>query len=93
MRLLITGALGHIGSRFIHSLKPDQNFGEIVLLDNLSTQRYSSLFDLPRGVSFRFIEDDVCTANLKEYFAGIDAVVHLAAITDAPRSFEIQDQV
>ena len=42
---------------------------------------------------FRFIEDDVCTGNLEEYFAGMDAVVHLAAITNAARSFEIQDQV
>ena len=38
MKLMITGALGHIGSRFIHSLKPG-DYEAVVLLDNLSTQR------------------------------------------------------
>jgi UDP-glucose 4-epimerase len=92
MKLLITGALGHIGSRLIHSIRPGE-FKEVVLLDNLSTQRYCSLFNLPKNVSFRFIEEDVCTANLEQYFNGIDIVLHLAAITNAAGSFEIQDQV
>lgn len=82
MRIVITGALGHIGSRLIHSLRPD-DFTEIVLLDNLSTQRYCSLFDLPRAVPFRFVEADVLTANLDEVFAGAGIVVHLAALTHA----------
>jgi UDP-glucose 4-epimerase len=92
MRLLITGALGHIGSRFIHSLRPG-DYEEVVLLDNLSTQRYCSLFNLPKAVPFRFIEADVCSANLEALFKGIDLVVHLAAVTDAANSFEIADQV
>ena len=92
MKLFITGALGHIGSCFIHSIKP-REFEEVVLMDNLSTQRYCSLFNLPKGVPFRFIEDDVCEANLESYFSGIDVVLHLAAITNAAGSFEIQDQV
>ena len=64
-----------------------------MLLDNISTQRYPSLFGLPEGVPFRFAAEDVCTADLESYFAGIDVVVHLAAITDAAGSFEIQDEV
>jgi len=92
MNLLITGALGHIGSRFIHSLKPG-DFDKVVLIDNMSAQRYASLFNLPEGVPFTFIQDDICTADLEKYFKGIDVVLHLAAITDAAGSFEIQDQV
>jgi UDP-glucose 4-epimerase len=91
-KILITGALGHIGSRFIHALRPGA-YDEVVLLDDLSTQRYCSLFNLPRGVPFRFIEDDVCKADLEGYFAGLDAVIHLAAATNAAKSFEIQDRV
>lgn len=91
-KILITGALGHIGSGFIHSLKPD-HYKEVVLLDNLSTQRYCSLFNLPKGVPFKFIEDDVCTADLSKYLNGIDIVIHLAAMTNAESSFKIQDQV
>ncbi|MFH1654802.1 MAG: SDR family oxidoreductase [Pseudomonadota bacterium] len=92
MKILITGALGHIGSRFIHSIKPGE-FEKVVLLDNLSTQRYSSLFNLSKGVPFKFVEDDVCTADMVHYCDGIDCVIHLAAITNAAGSFDIQDQV
>lgn len=92
MKLLITGALGHIGSRLIHSLRPGE-FSEVVLFDNFATQRYSSLFNLPEGVPFRLVEADVCTADLEKLFAGMDVVIHLAAITNAAGSFEIQDQV
>ncbi len=90
--ILITGALGHIGSRLIHSFKAG-DYKKIVLLDNLSTQRYCSLFNLPEHVPFQFIEDDVCTADMARYCEGVDCVIHLAAITNAAGSFEIQDQV
>lgn len=92
MKLLITGALGHIGSRLIHDLKPC-DFSEVVLFDNFATQRYCSLFNLPAGVPFRLVEGDVCTSDLEQLCSGMDAVVHLAAITNAAGSFEIQDQV
>ncbi|HWA73957.1 MAG TPA: SDR family oxidoreductase [Polyangiaceae bacterium] len=92
MKLVITGALGHIGSRLIHSLLPGE-FSEVLLIDNLATQRYSSLFNLPAGVPFRFVEADVLGADLNQLFSGADAVVHLAAITNAAGSFDIQDQV
>jgi UDP-glucose 4-epimerase len=92
MKILITGALGHIGSRLIHSLTPGQ-FEEVCLLDNLSTQRYSSLFNLPKGVKFTFIEDDICTADFDKYFHDIDIVIHLAAITDAAASADKKELV
>jgi nucleoside-diphosphate-sugar epimerase len=92
MKLLITGPLGHIGSKFIHSIVPGK-FDQVILFDNLLTQRYCSLFNLPKGVPFRFLEGDVCTADLNTIFKGIDVVVHFAAITDAASSFEIADRV
>ena len=92
MKLLITGALGHIGSKFIREI-PAGLVERLVLLDNMSSQRYVSLFDLPEGISYRFFEDDVCTAELDKYLEGIDVVIHLAAITNAAASFEIRDQV
>ncbi|NQU17105.1 MAG: SDR family oxidoreductase [Candidatus Saganbacteria bacterium] len=91
-RLLITGALGHIGSKLIHSFTSDE-FEEICLVDNLSTQRFSSLFNLPKGVNFKFINEDICTADLDKYFEGIDVVIHLAAITDAASSFSDPQKV
>jgi len=92
MKLVITGSLGHIGSGLIHSLTP-ADATEVVLIDNLSTQRYSSLFNLPAGIQWKFIEADVTEAKLDELFAGANAVIHLAAITNAAASFEIQEEV
>lgn len=92
MNLLITGALGHIGSRFIHAIKPGE-YSKVVLVDNLLTQRYCSLFSLPDKVPFHFVEADICKTDLVALFKGIDVVLHLAAITDAANSFENADQV
>ncbi len=92
MKILITGALGHIGSKLIHSLKPDE-FEEVYIIANLSTQRYSSLFNLPAGVNFRFIQEDINTADLNCYFKDVNVVIHLAAIVDATSSFERPDEV
>jgi UDP-glucose 4-epimerase len=92
MRIAITGALGHIGSRFIHSLAPS-DFEEVLLVDNMATQRFASLFNLPPGVRFRFVEADIMSADLASLFRGYGAVIHLAAITNAAGSFDIQDQV
>lgn len=92
MKLAITGALGHIGSKLIHALAPGE-FDEVLLIDNLATQRYPSLFNLPKGVPFRFVEADILKADLKGLFDGVGAIIHLAAITNAAGSFDIQDQV
>lgn len=92
IRILITGALGHIGSRFIHDLIPLE-FEKVVLVDNLATQRYASLFNLPDGVKFHFIESDIFDADLEALFSDADAVIHLAAVTDATNSFKIQKEV
>ena len=73
-RILITGALGHIGSKFIHSLSAGK-FDEVLMIDNLSIQRYSSLFSLPENVNFDFIESDILKADLGKYFQDINVIV------------------
>lgn len=93
MRFVVTGALGHIGSRLIRELPQSFPDAEIVMLDDLSTQRFPSLFDLPSTARYRFVECDVTTYDLGSLIAGADAVIHLAALTDAAGSFERRDQV
>jgi nucleoside-diphosphate-sugar epimerase len=92
MKLAVTGALGHIGSAFIRSLTGRQ-YDEVLLIDNLMGERYSSLFDLPRDVPFRFVQADIRSADLRSLFKGFDTVLHLAAITNAAESFGIADLV
>jgi UDP-glucose 4-epimerase len=91
MRILVTGALGHIGSRLIRSLSGICQ--DLILIDDLSTQRYCSLFDLPPDVRYRFHQLDVRSPEIAPLFEGVDVVVHLAAVTDAEGSVSIPERV
>jgi nucleoside-diphosphate-sugar epimerase len=88
MKIVVTGALGHIGSALIRQLPLHFPDAEIVMVDNMMTQRYASLFDLPVLGRYRFVEADVRTADLRPLIDGAHAVVHLAAITDAAGTFD-----
>jgi len=92
MRILITGALGHIGSKLIHNIESGE-FVDVLLIDNMLTQRYASLFNLPNGVNFKFYEEDILKADLGILLKDVDCVIHLAAITDAAGSFNRRDEI
>ena len=93
MKIIITGALGHIGSRVVRELPKVFPNPEVIMIDNLLTQRYTSLFNLPANAHYRFYESDILSTELKSIFEGADAVLHLAAITDATSSFQNRKQV
>ena len=65
---------GHGGAAVFKVTPRDPNFG--------------SLFDLPRTGRYRFVEADVTKVDLVPLLRGADAVVQLAAITDAAGSFD-----
>lgn len=92
MKLIITGALGHIGSYTLKRLPEKFPGCQIILLDNLLTQRYPSLFDLS-GADYRFHEINVLDDGLENYLEGAAAVIHLAAITNAADSFGNAEEV
>ena len=48
MKILITGGLGHIGSYLLENIDKIKFIKKIYIIDNLSTNRYSSLFNLPK---------------------------------------------
>ena len=88
MKIVVTGAVGHIGSYLIRDLATQIPGVNIVMIDNMMTQRFPSLFNLPVTGNYQFIEGDVRTLNLNSIFNDVDSVIHLAAITDATGSID-----
>jgi UDP-glucose 4-epimerase len=93
MKILVTGALGHIGSKLIWELPKNFQNCEIVMVDDLSTQRYCSLFHLPEIASYHFTESKVQDLDFEIVLRDIDVVIHLAALTDAAGTADKPQQV
>lgn len=87
MNICITGALGHIGSKLIRNLDVPAS-SKVYLVDNMLTQRYASLFDLPQKPNFEFHELDIASDKMEPIIKKSQVVIHLAAITDAQSSVE-----
>jgi UDP-N-acetylglucosamine 4-epimerase len=92
-RWLVTGVAGFIGSNLLHALL---DVGQSVVgLDNFATGKKANLDEVrdlagPKGwAHFRFVEGDVSSPEVcREAVAGVDVVLHQAALGSVPRSVE-----
>ena len=84
MKIIITGGLGHIGSQLLRDLPNLFDLTEIIIIDSLTTQRYSSLFDLPKKTKYTFIQNDIRTLDYLniERCTNANLLIHLAATND-----------
>jgi UDP-glucose 4-epimerase len=89
--VLVTGGSGYLGSALVHLLSGPDHAGvaTIRILDNMQNDGYRALLGLPEGANVQFIEGDIldiptCRLALR----GIDTVVHLAAVSHTPFSFQ-----
>ena len=97
--LVITGGLGHIGSKLFKSLISKERL--IIVNDNLMAERYCSTFGYLNKDNLKFIFGDIRDSNiiesLKKLCRNFEAknitFIHLAAITDAASSFDKKDFV
>lgn len=95
MTTLVTGGLGYLGSRLIRELPDHPSFSQdtIRILDNFRQPRFHSLWDLPTYADYEFVEGDIRDAEVRaEALQGVDTVFHLAAITNAPETFDIPEK-
>jgi len=91
MVVLVTGGAGYVGSALVRQLLRDSIETGVTIraLDNMFRETYVSLTELARDPRFEFMEGDVRKMeDVKRAFKDVDAVFHLAAITNAPLSFE-----
>lgn len=89
MKIVVTGALGHIGSYLIRNLNLEKKIDTIFIVDNLSSQRYCSLFDLKKNY-YKFLEKDLSKEDIG--LKNIDIVIHLAAKTNAAQSSKFEKE-
>jgi UDP-N-acetylglucosamine/UDP-N-acetyl-alpha-D-glucosaminouronate 4-epimerase len=90
---LVTGVAGFIGSSLLESLlQLDQ---QVTGLDNFATGHRRNLDEVCRSVGperfarFRFVEGSVARAeDCRDATAGVDAILHQAALGSVPRSIE-----
>lgn len=87
MKILITGALGHIGSSLIRKIAEVKKIEFVYLIDDLRTQRFNSLMSLSNKTKYKFYDETINKKLIYEILSKVDFVIHLAAITDAASSF------
>ncbi|MDC3127416.1 SDR family oxidoreductase [Candidatus Pelagibacter bacterium] len=92
MKLLITGACGHIGSFIIEKVKNIKKIKEVVLIDNFNSHRYSTLFNLKKNKKYSFYNIDLSKVSLIN-FKKVDYIIHCASLTNAQGSFSIKKEM
>jgi len=94
MKILITGGLGHIGSYLLENIKNIKRVKKIYIIDNLSTNRYCSLFNLQKSnKKIYFYQKDLSLPDALKNFKKVDIVINLASLTDAEGSLKIKNQI
>ena len=87
MKILITGACGHIGSYFVENLYKIKKVKKAILIDNLKSNRFNSLFNTNKKNKVEFYLKDLNNIRSLDQFKGISIVFHFASMTNAEKSF------
>ena len=87
MKILITGACGHIGSHLIENLHKIKKVKKAILIDNLKSNRYNSLFNVDKKNKVEFYLKDLSDSKSLDQFKNISIIFHFASMTNAEKSF------
>ena len=91
MSLLITGACGHIGSYLAENIHKIKKIKKTILVDNLESNRFCSLFELRKKNKLKFYLRNIEKENSLDDFKNIKYVIHCASMTNAEKSFGKED--
>ena len=87
MKILITGACGHIGSFISENIYKIKKVSKTILVDNLKSNRFYSLFNSKKKNKLNFFVKDLNNINSLNEFKNIDLIIHCASMTNAEKSF------
>ncbi len=87
MKIIITGACGHIGSYVAENMHKIKKVKNTFLIDNLKSNRVASIFNLKKKSNFQFYVRDLNDVRALDTFKNVDCVIHCASMTNAEKSF------
>ena len=87
MKILITGACGHIGSYLSENIYKIKKVSKAILIDNLKSNRFNSLFHSQKKNNLNFFVRDLNNINCLDDINNIDTIIHCASMTNAEKSF------
>jgi UDP-glucose 4-epimerase len=86
-KYLVTGGAGFIGSNLVKKLL--ENGEAVRVVDNFSTGRKENISEFLNDSNFELMEGDLTNLDIaKKAVAGVDFVLHQAAVPSVPRSIE-----
>ena len=88
MKIIITGSCGHIGSYVVENLSKIKKVKTAILIDNLKSNRFNSIFNLKNKPKIFFFQRDLTNKKSLNDFKNVDLIIHCASITTAAASFK-----
>lgn len=91
MKIIISGGFGHIGTSLIKQLIKIEKIKKILVIDNFIGEKIYPLFSI-KNKKVTVLYEDLKTYNLDKHL-NYDIFIHLAAITNAEKSFEAKNMI
>ena len=93
MKLIITGACGHIGSYVAKNIFKIPKIKRTILLDNLKSSKHCALFNQLKRNKLKFYMCDLNNEKSLNKFKKVDYLIHCASMTNAAKSFDVEKQM
>ena len=87
MKLIITGGCGHIGSYVAENIFKVKKIKKTIIIDNLKSNRFSSLFNQKKKNKLEFHLGDLNDTESLDKFKNVNYLIHCASMTNAEKSF------